>query len=31
MPTEVQIAVAWGSPGGAKAEISNAVEDLTGK
>lgn len=30
MKQESQIAVAWGSPGGATAEISNAIEALTG-
>ncbi|MGH8049162.1 MAG: hypothetical protein ACREPB_00725 [Arenimonas sp.] len=31
MNREVQIAVAWGSPGGAAAEISLAIEELTGQ
>ena len=31
MNTEAQIAVAWGSPGGATAEVSNAIEGLVGK
>lgn len=31
MSSDTYIAVAWGSPGGATAEISNAIEDLTGK